>query len=267
MSYAFDMSFAMAADEKEAFVLARHYVEKCMEKKNARKFIEDNTIYIPSIRDSMMVYRYKSITDALLAVRSGFIADFRATPIDREAEGQNTLIFYFERDDDHHAVQHSVVIKGILTPEQKKVIENCLEQGKYFVPEQLNFYDRPDSEPFPRWCEWSTAYSLTTRQATVDMSTEELVARFQKLRNGWKSCVSAGGDKTPYLCTASEVRTRTVVVMAKTHDEAAERAKQMVSDKEISMDTPDSSAVYGKSVGFATAADITSKEVLSNPKD
>lgn len=44
MSYAFDMSFAMAADEKEAFVLARHYVEKCMEKKNARKFIEDNTI-------------------------------------------------------------------------------------------------------------------------------------------------------------------------------------------------------------------------------
>lgn len=50
MSYAFDMSFAMAADEKEAFVLARHYVEKCMEKKNARKFIEDNTIYIPSIR-------------------------------------------------------------------------------------------------------------------------------------------------------------------------------------------------------------------------
>ena len=78
--------------------------------------------------DSMMVHRYKSITDALLAVRSGFIADFRATPIDREAEGQNTLIFYFERDDDHHAVQHSVVIKGILTPEQKKVIEDCLEQ-------------------------------------------------------------------------------------------------------------------------------------------
>lgn len=217
--------------------------------------------------DSMMVHRYKSITDALLAVRSGFIADFRATPIDREAEGQNTLIFYFERDDDHHAVQHSVVIKGILTPEQKKVIEDCLEQGKYFVPEQLNFYDRPASEPFPRWCEWSTAYSLTTRQATVDMSTEELVARFQELRNGWKSCVSADGDKTPYLCTASEVRTRTVVVMAKTHDEAAERAKQMVSDKKISMDTPDSSAVYGKSVGFATAADITSKEVLSNPKD
>ena len=52
MSYAFDMSFAMAVDEKEAFVLARHHVEKCMEKKNARKFIEDNTIYIPSIRYS-----------------------------------------------------------------------------------------------------------------------------------------------------------------------------------------------------------------------
>ena len=50
MSYAFDMSFAMAVDEKEAFVLARYHVEKCMEKKNARKFIEDNTIYIPSIR-------------------------------------------------------------------------------------------------------------------------------------------------------------------------------------------------------------------------
>ena len=217
--------------------------------------------------DSMMVHRYKSIVDALLAVRSGFVADFRANPIDREAEGQNTLIFYFERDDEHHAVQHSVVVKGILTPEQKKVIEDCLEQGRYFVPEQLNFYDCPASEPFPRWCEWSTAYSLTTRQATVDMSTEDLVARFQELRNGWKSCVSADGDKTPYLCTASEVRTRTVVVMAKTHDEAAERAKQMVSDKEISMDTPDGSAVYGKSVGFATAADITSKEVLSNPKD
>ena len=52
MSYAFDMSFAMAVDEKEAFVLARHHVEKCREKKNARKFIEDNTIYIPSIRYS-----------------------------------------------------------------------------------------------------------------------------------------------------------------------------------------------------------------------
>ena len=58
MSYAFDMSFAMAADEKEAFVLARHYVEKCMEKKNARKFIEDNTIYIPSIRYSHIEIQY-----------------------------------------------------------------------------------------------------------------------------------------------------------------------------------------------------------------
>lgn len=50
MSYAFDMAFATAADEKEAFVLARHYVEKCMEKKNAKKIIEDNDLYIPSSR-------------------------------------------------------------------------------------------------------------------------------------------------------------------------------------------------------------------------
>lgn len=52
MSYGFDMAFAHAADEKAAFSLARSYVDKCMEKENARKFIEDNTIYIPSIRYS-----------------------------------------------------------------------------------------------------------------------------------------------------------------------------------------------------------------------
>ena len=52
MSYGFDMAFTHAADEKAAFSLARSYVDKCMEKENARKFIEDNTIYIPSIRYS-----------------------------------------------------------------------------------------------------------------------------------------------------------------------------------------------------------------------
>lgn len=52
MSYGFDMAFAHDADEKAAFSLARSYVDKCMEKENARKFIEDNTIYIPSIRYS-----------------------------------------------------------------------------------------------------------------------------------------------------------------------------------------------------------------------
>lgn len=50
MSYAFNMSFATAANEKEAFVLARRYVEKCMEEKNAKKIIEDNDLYIPSSR-------------------------------------------------------------------------------------------------------------------------------------------------------------------------------------------------------------------------
>ena len=52
MSYGFDMAFAHVVDEKAAFSLARSYVDKCMEKENARKFIEDNTIYIPSIRYS-----------------------------------------------------------------------------------------------------------------------------------------------------------------------------------------------------------------------
>lgn len=52
MSYGFDMAFAHIVDEKAAFSLARSYVDKCMEKENARKFIEDNTIYIPSIRYS-----------------------------------------------------------------------------------------------------------------------------------------------------------------------------------------------------------------------
>lgn len=52
MSYGFDMAFAHTADEKAAFCLARSYVDKCTKKENARKFIEDNTIYIPSIRYS-----------------------------------------------------------------------------------------------------------------------------------------------------------------------------------------------------------------------
>ena len=49
--------------------------------------------------DSMMVHRYKSITDALLAVRSGFIADFRATPMAKTRSssilGATTIITLF----------------------------------------------------------------------------------------------------------------------------------------------------------------------------
>ena len=75
MSYAFDMSFAMAADEKEAFVLARHYVEKCMEKKNARKFIEDNTIYIPSIRYSH-VEKANNMAEVAVLARNSFQIPF-----------------------------------------------------------------------------------------------------------------------------------------------------------------------------------------------
>lgn len=50
MSYGFDMAFAHVVDEKAALCLARSYVDKCMEKENAGKFIEQNKMYIPSVR-------------------------------------------------------------------------------------------------------------------------------------------------------------------------------------------------------------------------
>lgn len=63
MSYGFIMSFAHVADEKTAFSLARSYVDQCMEKKNARKIIEHNRMYIPSVRYDSIAKEEKTMAN------------------------------------------------------------------------------------------------------------------------------------------------------------------------------------------------------------
>ena len=63
MSYEFAMAFAHVVDEKAALCLARSYVAKCMEKENAGKFIEQNKMYIPSVRYGYIAEKERKICE------------------------------------------------------------------------------------------------------------------------------------------------------------------------------------------------------------
>ena len=103
----------------------------------------------------------------------------------------NTRMEYLYRDAANYKSYNSVVVRGIITTEQKQAIYKTLEEGIYFIPEQIGLYllrgwdVTEDDHPY---CELDIEHDFyETAEAPDDDSftVENLVAAFVATSGRW----------------------------------------------------------------------------------
>lgn len=104
---------------------------------------------------------------------------------------KNTKLWYMYRDAANYKVHTDVVLTGEMTPEQWETILSCCEDREYFAPAKVGLEARDfvaigyapyddDPELFE-----IVEYSHTDLKPTVQMTVEELVAKFQENKGKW----------------------------------------------------------------------------------
>ena len=96
-------------------------------------------------------------------------------------EKPNTRIDYLYRDADNYKMPNSVVVKGLLSEDQKKIIMSSLQDGEFFIPSQVGlpetrvdeFWDRESDHVFFELDEDS--FTETDEEPTVAVTAENLV--------------------------------------------------------------------------------------------
>lgn len=103
----------------------------------------------------------------------------------------NTKIFYLYKDGSNYKVHNEAVVKGTITKEQANEIFDCTYAGSFIpgdvgLPEnRFDDYTSDDTD----WFELHNpeeAFFATAEEPTVDMTVDELVARFASMRDQWK---------------------------------------------------------------------------------
>ena len=102
---------------------------------------------------------------------------------------KNTQIDYLYRDACNYKNWNTVVIKGEITKEQIETIMDCLDEREFFIPSQVGL---PEAR-FDEWTEddhcWfelgEGSFEITERNATENITVEELVSNFMKMKNKW----------------------------------------------------------------------------------
>lgn len=107
---------------------------------------------------------------------------------------KNTKMQFLYRDASNYKTWNEVIVKGEISDEQIQRIVSSLEEGLYFIPEQLSLpierFDYLTSDDHC-YCELSADdFSLTSDSCTLDMDVNELVASFEKAaKDGW-DCIT-----------------------------------------------------------------------------
>ena len=103
----------------------------------------------------------------------------------------NTCMEYLYRDAANYKSYNQVIVTGSITDEQKKAIYDTLEEGTYFIPEQigLDLYRGWDvSEDDHPFCELDVEHDFyeTNDPANDETFTvEDLVAAFVATKGKW----------------------------------------------------------------------------------
>ena len=104
---------------------------------------------------------------------------------------KNTKLWYMYRDAANYKVHTDVVLAGEMTPEQWEVILDSCEDREYFAPAKVGLEARDfvaiGYQPYdddPELFEM-VEYSHTDLKPTVQMTVEELVAKFQANKGNW----------------------------------------------------------------------------------
>lgn len=171
----------------------------------------------------------------------------------------NTKINYQYRDADNYKVYNTHVIAGGMTIEQESRIIDSLDDCLYFIPEQVNLPAEKfgtETEADHPWFEW-LGYEPTDAAADLSMTADDLVALFEKARNGWTEARKAPDDgRTPYLVTIQEISSRSVVIWAEDRFSAEETAHDLCNNGTIELDGNDFDERNCTCDGVATAGDL-----------
>lgn len=105
----------------------------------------------------------------------------------------NTRISYLYRDASNYKAFNTAVLRGLLSKEQIREIISCLEEEERFIPEQvglpadrLDRYERCEDDTC--WLElYESGFEPTNQKATVEITAEELLERFRKAKDNWKT--------------------------------------------------------------------------------
>jgi len=107
----------------------------------------------------------------------------------------NTKIEYLYRDADNYKVRNEVIIEGTITEHQKQIIEDCLDEGEYFIPHAVGLPERTlvdlgfayREEADHPYFELSIGdISVTHEEPTECISVEEVVRNFVEAKGKWK---------------------------------------------------------------------------------
>ena len=153
----------------------------------------------------------------------------------------NTRIEFLYRDASNYKAYNSVVVSGTFTDEQINQIIDSLEDGMYFIPEQIGFpVERFGSitEDDHCWCELTAFdFETTDDEPTLKMSANEVLKAFLAAKLAAFSPCAAGTEPAfPAYSGISPwpVKYPTVSVFAIRLFNAAERFSSSAS----SPDTP-----------------------------
>lgn len=154
----------------------------------------------------------------------------------------NTKINYQYWDGANYKVSNVCIIRGEMTEEQKERIVACLEEEEYFIPSLVGMPERKfdteteDDHPWFEWC----GIEQTDTKPTLDITAEELAARFEEAVYGWQKMQERPDDGlAPYCVTIQETLQRTVIVWAADRLDAEETAQNLCNDGVINLDDND----------------------------
>ena len=107
--------------------------------------------------------------------------------------GPNTEIWYLYRDASNYKRHNRQVVSGQITETKVADIISCLDDGEYFIPEQvglpadrLDEYERDSDDHC--WLELAAEdFSGTFEKPTVDLDINELVANFRAAKGRWEA--------------------------------------------------------------------------------
>lgn len=103
----------------------------------------------------------------------------------------NTWLWYMYRDAANYKVHTDVVLEGAMTEEQWQTVLTCCDNYELFAPDKVGLAARDfvslgyaPYEDDPELFE-IVDYYLTDLAPTVQMTVEELVAKFQANKGNW----------------------------------------------------------------------------------
>lgn len=102
----------------------------------------------------------------------------------------NTRISYLYRDASNYKTHNEIIVSGVFTMNEITEILSCLDDGCYFIPEQVDFpVERFGSvtEDDHCWCELEeSGFEIVDLRANSSMTKMDVLKAFREAKNNWQ---------------------------------------------------------------------------------